>query len=394
MLSARGVTLLMFFISIPFSYSQAKVLEIEGVIKDEFDYPIPYVAINVKGTYIGTSSTEEGTFYLALSAENLASTLSVSSLGYESTTISVKDFLALENKVIVLKENVTTLSEIQIKSPDYYVKESLKRLKSNTISDTHLLKLLYRRASIEDGTAKFLVEHYMKVLDKGPSTSTVKKIEVAEGRKSADYRIAKDKQHSHAINYMVNHNPLRRGFAIKDFNWKKTGDTNYDGEDVLIIEGRKGKHNFRRFYIGIDTYRIYKVETSVSNAVFIYKKNKEGKLYLSYHNRAWNKPREQKLEEHTRKIMGKNAPESVMVAFRQEVYVLGLETDKKNMNIKAFGGIGSDMGDVKVRYNPNFWRNFSMPPDTKFFKKIKKELKDNFGVPLETQFQFASKTLK
>lgn len=386
----KTLTIAMLFFSI-MSFSQNKALEIEGVIMDENNVTIPYVAVNVEGTYIGTSSTDDGGFYLALSKKHLEGSLAISSIGYESTVIKIKDFIAQKEKVIILKESITSLSEIEVKHASSYVKEALKRLKENTISDTHMLKMLYRRASIEDGEAKFLVEHYMKVLDKGPSANTVKKIEVAEGRKSADYRIAKDKQHSHAINYMVKHNPLRTGLPLKNFKWKKTGDTNYDGEDVLIIEGRKGKYNYRRFYIGIDTFKVYKIETSVSNAVFIYKKNDEGKLYLSYHNRAWNKPREQKLDEHTRKLMGKNAPESIMVAYRQEVYVLGVETNKKNMNVESFGGFGTDIGDVKVRYDAMFWKNFSVPPDTKFFKKIKTELQDNFGVPLETQFQYANK---
>lgn len=372
-------------------FSQSKKIDLEGVIVDEFEMTIPYAAITIEGTSVGTSSTDEGGFYLSLSESDLEGVILVSSMGFESTQIGVKDFLALEQKVIVLKEIVTSLSNIDVKNADYYIRQALDKLKENTVSNTHMLKMLYRRASIEDNQAKFLVEHYMKVLDKGPSSSSVKKIEVAQVRKSADYRIAKDKQHDHAINYMVKHNPLRTGFALGEFEWERIGDSSYDGEDVVIIEGRKGKNNFRRFYIGFDTYKIYKVETSISNAVFIYKKNAEGKLYLSYHNRAWNQPRKKKLEESTRKLMGKNAPESIMVAFRQEVYVLGIEIEKKKMQVKLYPVVPTDMGDVQVKYDFGFWRGLSVPPDTEFFKKIKKELEESYGVPLEKQFQYANR---
>jgi hypothetical protein len=48
------------------------------------------------------------------------------------------------------------------------------------------------------------------------------------------------------------------------------------------------------------------------------------------------------------------------------------------------------MADVNLPYNPTFWGNLSLPPDTAFYKKIKAELESNFGVPLETQFKYAN----
>ena len=46
-----------------------------------------------------------------------------------------------------------------------------------------------------------------------------------------------------------------------------------------------------------------------------------------------------------------------------------------------------DMAEINLPYNPVFWKNLSLPPDTAFYKKIKAELESNFGVPLETQFK-------
>ena len=37
-------------------------INIEGVVYDEFDYPVPYASIGIVKKNIGTSSTEEGTF--------------------------------------------------------------------------------------------------------------------------------------------------------------------------------------------------------------------------------------------------------------------------------------------------------------------------------------------
>lgn len=44
------------------------------------------------------------------------------------------------------------------------------------------------------------------------------------------------------------------------------------------------------------------------------------------------------------------------------------------------------MGDIPVKYNPDFWSSFSMPPETAFYKKNAKELRSIYGVPLDVQY--------
>lgn len=57
---------------------------------------------------------------------------------------------------------------------------------------------------------------------------------------------------------------------------------------VLIVKRThtKNKKRFIRFYVGIDTFGVYKIETSQLNAVYVYKKGTNGKLHLSYYNRT------------------------------------------------------------------------------------------------------------
>ena len=370
--------------------SQNNQLVVEGTIIDESGLTIPYAAVSVQGKTVGTTSTDEGTFNLILTKEHESDSLVISSMGYETKKIKIDEYLILEDFNIVLVEIVTTLDEAKVMYAKDFVEEAINRLKENTISETHLLNILYRRASIEDYKAKFLVEHYMKILDKGPSASTFKKLEVVEARKSADYRILKRKQIMHAINYMIDHNPLRDKNSLKNYSWERIGESSYDGEEIVIVEGRNEKSNFVKLYIGLDTYKVYRINTSFSNALFVYQKNAEGKLYLNYHSREWNKPKKRALEPSTIRALGKNAPTSVLVAYRQEVYVLGLETDKDMFDIKPRESHDIDMGDLVIEYNPEFWKNISLPPDTEFFKKIKLELTEIFGVPLEQQFQYVN----
>lgn len=367
-------------------YSQQKNIELEGVIIDNYGVTIPYAAISIPDKYIGAISNDEGRFRLQVSSDNLNDTLEVSTLGFKTFKIVVKDYISGETDTIVLEEQVTELSAVEVLSNQEYVKRSLINLNENTVSDRHQLNLLYRRASVEDNKSRFFVEHYMKVIDVGPS-GNMKKIEVAQGRKSADYRIVKMKQHKHAINFMLDHNPLRNGLSVGDYTWFKVGDSYYDGEDVLIIEGRANKKTIR-LYIGMETYKIYKIENSMNNSLFVYKKNREGKLYLSYHNREYKTKR--KPDEKLKKVLGyanKPIPEYFELAYRHEVFVFGIEEDKKKFEVKNYGAFGTDMGDVKIDYDEDFWQAFPFPPDTEFYLKIKSELESHFGVALETQFK-------
>ncbi len=366
-------------------FAQQEKIVITGTLQDEFGDTIPYAAITIPSKNIGTTSTEEGTYYLSISKENLLDTLVVSSMGFQTYNICVQEYVDKKLNTIVLKENVTALDVVEVSDAKEILKESLKSAEENFISDTHQLKLLYRRSSVEQNISKFFVEQYILLLYKGPGYYA-KKIAVTESRKSADYRFVKVKQNQHAINIMLDINPLADPSFLKRMEWEKIGDTNYDNEGVLIVQGTKG-HVKIKMYIGIETNAIYRIENSDLNAVFVYKKNEAGKLYLSYHNREWISSR--KIDPQTQKALKLKSPK-VQTAYRHEVFVTGIESDKKKMKMKSFGGHGQDMGDIKIPYHPEFWANYSLPPETAFYKKIKTELESNYGVPLETQFKYSN----
>ncbi|GAL62712.1 hypothetical protein [Algibacter lectus] len=82
--------------------------------------------------------------------------------------------------------------------------------------------------------------------------------------------------------------------------------------------------------------------------------------------------------------------EAEKMSYRLEAFVYNIEIDKKKIRIRGFGD-DTDMGSLDLPYHPQFWRNLSMPPDTKFYKKIKSELESNYGVSLEKQFELVNK---
>lgn len=370
------------------SYAQNDKIELRGVILDESNNPIPFVAVGIVKKYIGTSSTEDGEFSFFVSKNELQDSLSVSSLGFDPYNIKVGDYLKLEKKEIILKETITELDVVTLLSPKDYVMNALDNLKDNTLSEPHKLEMLYRRTTTESEKPKFLVENYILLRDKGPAYGP-NVIQVVESRKSADYRIWKGKQWQHSINSLFNMNPLRPHQSqhkrnLKKFDWKKVGESSFEGEDVLIIKGQNPDIDWEKItlFIGVDTYKVYRIERGAS--LFIYKKHNSGKLVLSYFKNEW------RLKKHMvpKEFHNTDAETS---HYKTEAFVYGTSNDKKEIRELYPFGDDMDMGIIELPYNPDFWKNLSMPPDTKFYKSIKEGLESNYGVPLETQFELVNK---
>ena len=369
---------------------------ITGKILDQNGYEVPYAAVGVLQKNMGTTSTEDGTFYFRVSNNELEDNLTVSSLGFSNFSIKIKDFLKLEKKEIVLEEQTTNLSEVVVNSIDFYVKNALKKLRDNTVSKNHQLNILYRRWSVEDNLCRFYIEHSINAIDRGPSSYLVK-FSVDHVRTSADYRFVKNEQKLHALKYMEFNNPLRKSINVKSYKWTKTGDSSYDNEDVIIAKGVIENKETLWLYIGMDSNKIYKLEMEKQPkigksliATYVYKKNNKGKLFLSYHQREWKGAAAP--SENVKRAMrsnGQTVPKYIPIAYRHEVYVLDIKEDKKRFSVGEMMH-NKDMTKYKTAYDPAYWEKLNIPPNTRFFNKNIGELVDLFGVPLENQFKYSN----
>lgn len=387
---------LLIIIFVPFSLHSQNDIPISGKIIDDKGYEVPFAAIGIMSKNIGTTSTEDGTFYFQISNDELKDTLSTSSLGFYTYTLPISELIQNEKVVIVLEEKTTSLNEVVVNSTSFYVQQALKKLKENTLSKNHELNLLYRRWSVEDNICRFLIEQYIKAIDRGPS-SYLKKFSIENTRTSADYRFVKNEQKLHALKYMEYNNPLRKGINVKSYDWKTIGDSTYGDEDVIIVQGVISGQETITLYIGLDSSKIYKLEMEKKpqigkslSATYIYKNNKDDKLYLSYHQREWKGA--SKLPENVRRAMinaSKIPPIYIPIAYRHEVYVLELI---ENKSLFSTGEIVSnlDMSSYQSNYDEQFWQSLSVPPETKFYQKNVKELEEIYSVSLEDQFKYAN----
>jgi hypothetical protein len=375
------------FVSLFQLNAQNKKIELKGVITDETQMTIPYASVSIVSKSRGTSSSDEGEFSLYISNNELSDTLTISSLGFNSLKIKIQDFINLPEKKIILKESAIMMDDVQLLSAKQYVLNAVKNLKKNTLSTSHLKEILFRRATTEGGQARFFVENYLKFRDRGPA-SGVGRIQVTQSRKSADYRVWKAKDWHHSINALLQLNPLRpiegqHRRNLKKFIWKRNGSSSYEGEDVLIIKGQNPKIKWETiiFYIGIDSYKIYKIERGATQ--YLYKNHKSGKLVLNYFKNEWVLENE-RIPLKYRNTIAKRT------SYKLEALVFSVETNKKKIRVRDYG-IELDMAAIDLPYDTNFWSNLSLPPDTKFYKKIKSDLEGLYGVKLETQFNIVNK---
>ena len=390
---------LFFLIICSFIYSQNKTV-VEGVIVDEYNYGVPYAAIGILSKNLGTSSNDEGAFYFLITDKELNDVLEISSIGFKTFKISIKEYISQEDKKIVLEENVTELSDVLVKSNEDYVRLALKNLKENTLNKPHQLKVLYRRWSVEDNICRYYIEHFINVNDRGPY-SNISDFNITQTRNSADYRFVNNEQKLHALRYMEWNNPLRKSISVRSYKWRKLGVSNYDGEDVIILNGTglddRGNERSLKLFIGFDTYSIYKLEFSKvpltgksMDGIYVYKKNLDGKLYLSYHNREYKAF--VKVTERIKNLLlqsGQRSRKYIPMDYRHEVFVIGVEEDKKMFDYTGMTG-QKDMTLFKIPYDLNFWKNISLPPETKFYKENISELESLYGVPIETQFEYSN----
>ena len=369
---------------------------VEGSVVDEFDYEVPFAAVGILKKNIGTTSTMEGSFSFLVTVNELEDELEISSIGFETLKINVREFINRKDKKIILKEKLTALDEVVVKAPINYVNQAIKLLKVNTISKSHQLNILYRRWDVEENKCRFFLEHFIKAIDQGPNSNIVR-ASVENIRKSSDYRFVKNQSQFHPLRYTEWSNPLRKGIRTKSYSWKKIGNSSYDGEDVLILEGIDKEEAKITLYIGYESYKIYRLEYErdpdvgrYANSMWIYKKNISGKLYLSYMTREWVGAR--RLPENVKRTMissGQKVKEFYPVSFRHELFVTKLIEEKSKFD-SFLDMEQKDMSLYRLPYNKFFWQNFSVPPETKVYKDNIKELESLYGVPIETQFLYSN----
>ena len=127
----------------------AQELVISGRVLDSVSKSsVPYVNIMLIDKALGTSSNENGEFYLQLGEETPGNQkLLFSSIGYESLIIELNDFQKLQTDVIYLSPNLIGLNEVSISD------KRKKKIKPTIINkfNKNRANLIYSTKAFEKG---------------------------------------------------------------------------------------------------------------------------------------------------------------------------------------------------------------------------------------------------
>jgi hypothetical protein len=180
----NGTAFLILFIFSPFlSAGQDVKFSVNGVIIDAEDSSkLPYVNIQVQDLFVGTNSTESGSFILHLPDTLLNDTIVFSSVGYKTEKRAVRKLVNRENVLVELRKSSILMDEVSVfaNAEDSIVKilnKVRKEFNRNYPTRKHIMDGFIRKITADikdkDSTYTALVEaafraqanSYMKLKD-------------------------------------------------------------------------------------------------------------------------------------------------------------------------------------------------------------------------------------
>ena len=143
------------------AFSTQAQMTMQGKVVDSVTQKgIPYVNIGFPSHSIGTSTNEEGAFIFKVPKERVRDTLVLSSIGYATVKILLKNFDAPRNLTVLMKPFTINLKEVVIKSVDAkrLIKDFLRLRDQNYATEPALMQLFCREITKETDTDVYFTQ--------------------------------------------------------------------------------------------------------------------------------------------------------------------------------------------------------------------------------------------
>lgn len=163
--------------------------EYRGTVVDQNNNTIPSAYLNVNGTNLSTVTNSEGEFSLKVPVNLKDGIVTVSSLGFVSTSIPLSIF-DQEGTRIELRETVEELSEVSIftaTDPKVVVRNMFSKSGVNYLNDNAEMNVFYRESIRKRNRNVSLSEALLKVYKKPYNAPGRDDISIVKARKSVDY---------------------------------------------------------------------------------------------------------------------------------------------------------------------------------------------------------------
>ena len=143
------------------AFSTQAQMTVQGKVVDSVTQKgIPYANIGFPSYSIGTSTNEEGEFIFKIPKERINDTLVLSSIGYATVKILLKNLDAPKNLTVLMKPFTINLNEVVIKSVDAkrLIKDFLRLREINYATEPSLMQLFCREITKETDTDVYFTQ--------------------------------------------------------------------------------------------------------------------------------------------------------------------------------------------------------------------------------------------
>ena len=151
--------------------------------------PIASAYLNINGTNISTVTNSEGEFSLKVPVNLRDGIVTISSLGYVSSSLPLNVFKQQDTR-IELSETAEVLSEVSIftaKDPKLLVRNMFSKSGVNYLNDNAEMNVFYRESIRKRNRNVSLSEALLKVYKKPYNSPGRDEISIVKARKSVDY---------------------------------------------------------------------------------------------------------------------------------------------------------------------------------------------------------------
>ncbi len=178
---------------------KSSLIKIRGTVNNKkTNKPVPFAAIHVPGSSIGTISNYEGLFEINLPADSIVDTLMISCIGYKQNTILSRDFLMgpVEIELAPTKFQIEELI-VRPEKPKELIRAAMNKKGENYGTKPVLLTAFFREASKQNNKYISISEAVIDIYKTSYSTDQADLIKLKKGRRG------KNTENSELVNLII-----------------------------------------------------------------------------------------------------------------------------------------------------------------------------------------------
>lgn len=396
------------FLSLNVCAQQRDTVELQGAIKDSSTrQPVAFASIGIPAGAIGTVSNDDGGFILKMPRSGMNDTLFVSSVGYRTYALPLKELAADRPLVIFLSPVSLALKEVVVRplDPVRLLTDALHSIAANYSGQPVMMKGFYRERVWQSDELIAMSEAVIDIY-KAPYTDNqaVDQMKLLKGRRSRDVK------QSDLLDHMSISGGLRVDFVkygvhfllpnnFKYYDYQLT-DILSDGKDTTLVIAVDMKDNIRqpllkgKIYLDAASLAFTGIEYGYSPKGIQYvnaggkgqKKivrkldldvetlSAETKVKFSRQGNTWYL--QSARSDYKARVKREQRNSDDLVVYRADFVIT--ETDKVHVNPirkeEQLVTFGIDLGkQIGQDYDPAFWKNYNyILPEENTRENIKK----------------------